>query len=97
MVIYAWLAAIGIAAFGGYSLWLADVSGDRRELKVRAEYNAAIERTNDDVREFTDLDEKLAAIKEAVRKRATEDALKVAGKKCEATDEQAKAYNGIPQ
>ena len=64
------------AALGGLASlwWLVDVIGDRREAKVLARINAAIEKTNVDVRALNALDDKISAIQEDARRKALESA-----------------------
>ena len=60
--------------------WLVDLIGDRREAKVLARINAAIEKTNVDVRAFNALDDKISAIQEDARRKALEAAGKHRGR-----------------
>ena len=71
-----------VAWLGGLaSLWWAiDFIGDQREAKVLARINAAIEKTNVDVRALNALDDKLAAIQEDARRKALEEAGKLNGR-----------------
>lgn len=85
------VVASGILA-GGY--FLVDAIGDRREAKVWAKINAAIEKTNVDVSKHNELDDKIAAIAEDARQKAVTFARQVAAT-CPATPEQAIALSRI--
>jgi hypothetical protein len=74
--------------------WLVDLIGDQREAKVYARINAAIERTNVDVRAFNALDDKIAAIQDDARRKALDDALKLKGR-FTLTDEEAAALRKL--
>lgn len=91
MVIYAVAAAAGI----GILMWAYDAIGDQREQKVWGKINAAIEKTNVDVRRFNTLDDKIAAIAKAAREKALDEAGQITVTKCEATEQQAKALSRI--
>lgn len=93
LVPVAWLALIGVVL--GCLYWVVDEIGDRREAKVWRKINAAIEKTNVDVRSFNELDEKIAAIAEDARKKALASARQVAAGRCPASAEQAQALSRI--
>lgn len=61
---------IGAAAIAAVLFWIVDEIGDRREAKVYRRINAAIEKTNVDVRHLNTLDEKMSAIAEDARQKA---------------------------
>lgn len=58
-----------VVALAGLA-WIIDEIGDRREAKVYRRINAAIEKTNVDVRHLNSLDEKMSAIAEDARQKA---------------------------
>lgn len=87
-------AIFGIAALGGL-YWFIDAVGDIRVANVHAQYAKAADLTNADVAAFTDEDEKVAAVAEAMRGRALAAARAVAGDKHPASKEQAAALNQI--
>ena len=74
--------------------WCVDAIGDRREAKVLARINAAIEATNVDTRAHNALEDKIAAVQEAARSKALEDAKKLRGRHI-LTDEEAAALGAI--
>lgn len=87
------LTAVGAL---GALYWLVDVIGDRREAKVHARYVAAAKATNIDLDRFNTEDERVAAVAEALRKNAVDEAMKVpGGTGCTATAPQADALNRI--
>lgn len=70
MPILFWLKVAGWVAGAAFLFWLVDEIGDRREAKVYRRINAAIEKTNVDVRHLNTLDEKMAAVAEDARAKA---------------------------
>ena len=88
----AWLVVAGGLGVGAF--WLVDAIGDRREAKVWAKINKAIDATNVDVRAHNSLDDKIAAIAEDARQKATAQANGLGGS-CPATKEQAEALSRI--
>lgn len=86
----------GLTAIGaiGALYWLVDVIGDRREAKVHARYAAAAKATNLDLQRFNTEDEKVAAVAEALRQKALDDA-KGIGPACVVTQEQADRYGQV--
>lgn len=84
------------AVLGGLASlwWLVDLIGDQREAKVLARINAAIEKTNVDVRAFNELDDKIAAIQEEARRKALDDTAGHRGRLL-LTAEEAAALNKV--
>lgn len=74
--------------------FVVDWIGDRREAKVHARYAAAAKATNLDLQRYNSDDEKVAAVAEALRQKALQDAKEV-GPACLLTEEQAKAFGQV--
>lgn len=87
--------AVVAVVIGGF--WLVDVIGDQREAKVWGEINAAIARTNANIDQQANLDEKIAQVAEQARKKALDEALKLpaVAVQCPASGPQASALNAI--
>lgn len=87
--------AIVVVVVGG--LWLVDAIGDQRELKVWNKINVAVEKVNTEAAKQGSLDEKIAAIAEAARQKALDEARAVPSiaPVCPANDAQARALNAI--
>jgi hypothetical protein len=95
MPIVFWLKLAGWAAGAAFLFWLVDEIGDRREAKVRAEYDQAIVETNADIGELNTAESKIAAVAAAARATALAEAAKAKGGKHPASQEQADALNRI--
>jgi hypothetical protein len=83
-------AVVGISALW----WVVDEIGDRREAKVLARINAAIEATNADTRAANTLEDKIAAVQEAAREKALADVAKLKGRHI-MTAEEAASLNEV--
>lgn len=94
MMALRFVAVLGALAVG---YWIFDAIGDQREAKVWASINAAIDKTNADIDKQLSLDERIAAVAEAARKKALDNALKLpaVAVQCPATPAQASALNAI--
>lgn len=88
------LAIVGIAA----ASWVVfDAIGDAREARVWARINAAIEKTNSDIDQQLDLDEKVALVAQKARDKAFDDAKRILkdNPACVASPEEAQALTDI--
>lgn len=87
--------AVVIVAIGLF--WLVDAIGDQREAKVWASINAAIEKTNADIDKQLSLDDRIAQVAEAARKKALANAISLPAiaVACPASKPQADALNAI--
>lgn len=79
-------------ACAAFLFWVVDEIGDRREAKVYRRINAAIEKTNVDVRHLNSLDEKMSAIAEDARQKALAG---IQPSECKASPDQAKSLTRI--
>ena len=95
MAILFWLKVVGGVAGAAFLFWLVDEIGDRREAKVRAEYDQAIVETNVDIGEHNTAESKIAAVAAASRARALAEAAAVKDKPHPASKAQAEALNRI--
>lgn len=86
------LKLVGWGALAAFLFWLVDEIGDRREAKVYRRINAAIEKTNVDVRHLNSLDEKMHAIAEDARIKALSS---IQPSECKASPDQAKSLTRI--
>lgn len=86
-----------LAAAIGFGWVIFDAVGDRREQQVWNKINVAIEKTNADIDKQLSLDERIAQVAEAARKKALANAISLPAiaVTCPASKPQADALNAI--
>lgn len=93
-----WIAILSRVAIAagviGAFFWFCDVIGDRREAKVRAEYDQALAETNQDIEASSEVQQKVAAAARLVREKAVRHALSRSGQ-CKMTAQDAADLNRI--
>lgn len=94
LMVARFIAGLGVIAF---IWWGVDLIGDQRELKVWNKINVAVEKVNTEAAKQGSLDEKIAAIAEAARQKALDEAkaLPAIAPVCPANESQARALNAI--
>jgi len=88
----AWVAIIGMLLSAAY--WGIDKIGNIREAEVWQKINVAIKKTNDDIGEQNTIDDRIAALQEAARNKALDNAGKIADH-CMATPTTADALSRV--
>lgn len=86
---------LGLVVVGGI-FWVGDAIGDKREARVRAEFDEAVIATNVEIDSAMTAHQKVAAIAAAARRKAAEDAKSVKELPvCVVSPAQAEALNNI--
>lgn len=91
----AWLKLGLVAAALVGLFWLVDEIGDRRELKVRAQFAEAARKKNIDISAFNSADDSVAVLMERTLVMYAAQAGQAEGNKCPASPPQAAAITAI--